>query len=66
APAPTTIATPPPPAWIGDRSCGVAWGPDGILDIVALTPGVDCGAAKPRSTGWGGLLSWRRNAEMPL
>ncbi len=45
-PAPTTIATPPPPAWIGDRSCGVAWGPDGILDIVALTPGVECGAAK--------------------
>ncbi|GAB2636824.1 hypothetical protein GCM10027169_01080 [Gordonia jinhuaensis] len=45
-PAPTTIVTPPPPAWIRDRSCGVAWGPDGILDIVALTPGVDCGAAK--------------------
>ena len=42
----TTIVTPPPPAWIGDRSCGVAWGPDGILDIVALTPGVECRAAK--------------------
>ncbi len=45
-PSPTTIVTPPPPAWIGDRSCGVAWGPDGILDIVALSPGVDCAAAK--------------------
>ncbi|MEH6822032.1 MAG: hypothetical protein V7706_19035 [Dietzia psychralcaliphila] len=45
-PSPTTIVTPPPPASIGDRSCGVAWGPDGILDIVALTPGVDCADAK--------------------
>ncbi|WP_231386663.1 hypothetical protein [Gordonia polyisoprenivorans] len=42
----TTIVTPPPPAWIGDRSCGVAWGPAGILDIVALSPDVDCAAAK--------------------
>lgn len=45
-PAPTTIVTPPPSAWIGDRSCGAAWGPDGILDIVAMSPGVDCTAAK--------------------
>lgn len=43
----TTLATPPPPPkWIGDRSCGVTWGPDGILDIVPLSPGVDCAAAK--------------------